>query len=102
MSISKAIQVIVEQTRELGHQYDAEINRQQQTTPRIIDGFAFSDIKRKLTHYALELSIREWSVTKRMTDNIEEGKEDEFEFDPDKGCTLGCELPARYSLPCRH
>jgi hypothetical protein len=53
-------------------------------------------------HYALELSIPEWSATKRMADNIKEGKEEEFEFDPNVGCTFGCELPARYSLPCRH
>jgi len=37
-----------------------------------------------------------------MLDDIEEGKEEEFEFDPDKGCTFSCELPARYRLPCRH
>jgi hypothetical protein len=32
----------------------------------------------------------------------EEKEKEEFEFDLDKGCTFGCELPARYSLPCRH
>jgi hypothetical protein len=37
-----------------------------------------------------------------MADNIEEGKEEEVEFDLDVGCTLSCELPVRYSLPCRH
>jgi hypothetical protein len=31
MPISKAIQIIVEQTKELGRQYDAEINRQRRT-----------------------------------------------------------------------
>src|ERR1700734_3498404 len=93
--ISQAIQTIVEQTKELGRQYDAEINQQQRTTPRILDNTAFSAVKKRLTHYALELSIPEWSATKRMADNIEEGKEEEFEFDPNVGCTFGCELPAR-------
>jgi hypothetical protein len=102
MPISKAIQVIVEQTCELGRQYDAEINRQRRTTPRILDGAAFFAVKRKLTQYALELSIWEWSATKRMADDIKGGKEEEFEFNLDKGCTFGCELPARYGLPCRH
>jgi hypothetical protein len=37
-----------------------------------------------------------------MADDIEEGKEEEFEFDPDEGCTFGCELPIRFCLPCRH
>jgi hypothetical protein len=59
-------------------------------------------VKRKLTLYALELSMREWSTTKRMADEIDEGMEEEFEFDLDEGCTFGCELPVRYGLPCRH
>jgi hypothetical protein len=37
-----------------------------------------------------------------MLDDIEEGEEEEFEFDPNEGCTSGYELPARYCLPCRH
>ena len=45
--------------------------------------------------------MKEWSATKRMADEIENGEE-EFEFDLDKGCTFGCELPARYGLPCKH
>jgi hypothetical protein len=100
--ISQAIQTIVEQTKELGRIYDVEINRQRRTTPRILDNTAFATVKKKLTHYALELCIPEWSATKRMADSIEEGKEDEFEFDPSIGCTFGCELPARYGLPCKH
>ncbi len=46
--------------------------------------------------------MREWMETKKMVDRIEEGKEEEFEFDIDKGCSFGCELPARYCLPCKH
>jgi len=100
--ISQAVHTIVKQTKELGRRYNAEINRQQRTTLRILDNAAFSTIKKKLTHYALELSIPEWSATKRMADNIEEGKEEEFKFDPNEGCKFGCELLARYYLPCRH
>lgn len=37
-----------------------------------------------------------------MADDIEEGKEEEFKFDLDMGCSFGCELPARFGLPCRH
>ena len=59
-------------------------------------------MKKKLTYYALELTILKWSATKRMADNIKEGKEEEFEFDLDIGCTFSCELLARYSLPCRY
>lgn len=49
-------------------------------------------------HYALELSILEWSTTKRMADDIEEGKEGDFEFNPKKGCTLGCEFASKILL----
>jgi hypothetical protein len=58
---------------------------------------------RKLTRYALNLTMTEWSATKRIADDIEEGKEDEFKFDLDsaEGCTFGYELPARYSLLMR-
>ena len=70
--------------------------------PRILDRTTFSLVKKKLTHYALDLSIREWSTTKKMADEIEAGKEEEFDFDLDVGCTFGCELPSRYSLPYRH
>ena len=62
MPISKAIQAIVEQTKELGRLYDAEINDQRRTTPRVLDEAAFSSIKRKVTRYALDLMIREWQT----------------------------------------
>jgi hypothetical protein len=87
--MSKAIRVMVEQTKELGCLYDAEINQQRRNTPRILDEAAFVTVKRKLTRYALDLAIREWSATKKMADDIEDGKEYWFEFDPMKGCTFG-------------
>jgi hypothetical protein len=37
-----------------------------------------------------------------MADEIEAGDVEEFDFDLDEGCTFGCELLARFSLPCRH
>jgi hypothetical protein len=37
-----------------------------------------------------------------MVDDIEEGKEEEFEFDPNKGCTFSYELPIRFYLPYKH
>jgi hypothetical protein len=71
-------------------------------TMQILNNAAFSAAKKKLMHYALELSIPEWSATKRMADDIKEGKEEEFNFDPDKGWKFGFKLPSRYCLPCRH
>jgi hypothetical protein len=88
--------------RLLGRQYDADINQQRRTTPRLLDLTAFSVVKLKLTHYALKLTSWEWSATKQLADDIEDGKEEEFQLDPDVGCSFGCELPARFNLPCRH
>jgi len=102
LPVSRAIQIILDQTQLLGREYDADINQQRRTTPRLLDFRAFSAVKSQLTHYALELTSREWSATKQMADDIEEGKEEEFEFDPDIGCSFGCELPVRFGLPCRH
>ena len=100
--VLKAIMIILDQTKLLGRQYDDDINQQQRTTPQLLNLAAFSAVKSKLTHYVLKLSSREWSVTKKMANDIEEGKEEEFEFDLYVGCTFGCELPARFGLPCRH
>jgi hypothetical protein len=100
--VSRAIQVILDQTRLLGRQYDADINQQRRTTPRLLDLTAFSVVKLKLTHYALKLTSWEWSATKQLADDIEDGKEEEFQLDPDVGFSFGCELPARFNLPCRH
>jgi hypothetical protein len=53
-------------------------------------------------HYAIKLASAEWSATKQLADDIEDGKEEEFELDPEVGCLFGCELPIRFGLPCRH
>jgi hypothetical protein len=102
LPVSRAIQTILDQTRRLGREYDADINQQRRTTPRLLDMTAFSAVKSKLTHYALELASAEWSATKQLADDIEDGKEEEFKLDPDVGCSFGCELPIRFGLPCRH
>ena len=100
--VLRAIQIIQDHTRRLGCEYDADINQQRRTTLRLLDMTAFSTVKSKLTYYALDLASAEWSATKQLADDIEDGKEEEFELDPDVGCSFGCELPIRYGLPCRH
>jgi hypothetical protein len=42
--------------------------------PRLLDSTAFSVVKLKLTHYALELLSREWSTTKKIADYKREEK----------------------------
>ena len=62
--MSRAIQIILDQTQRLGREYNADINQQQRTMPRLLDITAFSAVKSKLTHYALKLAFAEWFVTK--------------------------------------
>ena len=82
MPISNLFKSFVGQIKELRGLYDTEVNRQRRTTPRILNEVAFTTIERKLTRYVLDLAIREWSTAKKMADDIEDGKEDEFEFAP--------------------
>jgi hypothetical protein len=101
LSLSKAIRTISEKMADLGRQYDAEINRNRVTLPRLLDRAGFSQIGKKLTHYTLEIAMREWSAAKRLADNIQTGQE-ELDFEPKKACLKGCTAPARYGIPCQH
>ena len=98
--LSKAIQTIVGQTKQLGHEYNARINCNQKSRPRLLDKAAFAEVGYKLTHYASKLVMLEWSATKLIADHIEEGKEPRI--DTQIGCQFKCQLPLRYCLPCKH
>lgn len=74
-------------------------NSEQQITLQNLDRVAFAIVKQKLTKYILELSSQEQSAKKRIANDIEEGKEEEFDFDVDQGCTFRCKLPTRFGLP---
>jgi hypothetical protein len=73
----------------------------------LLDKDVFLLVGEFITHYALDISIWEWSTTKRLEDQI---IEDEMAFDRiyklpftlGLECKLGYELPLRYSLPCKH
>ena len=70
--------------------------------PRLLDQRAFATVGDKITGYALDLAIKEWSATKIMADNIKKDQLKELHFILGTECKLGCELPLRYSLPCKH
>ena len=54
-------------------------------------------------HYALDLIMTKWSNTKIMGLAIKVGEEEAFDFDLENPrYPLACELPLRYSLPCKH
>jgi hypothetical protein len=68
LPISKAVQIITAQTAQLGRKYDAEINRNRRSLPRLLNKRAFSIASSMLTHYALGMIMREWSATKLLGD----------------------------------
>jgi hypothetical protein len=75
--------------------------------PRLLDQKAFALVADKITRYALDKAISEWSLTKRLEDHMldEENSFDgifELPFTPGSECKEGCELPLRYGLPCKH
>jgi hypothetical protein len=82
------------------------VNRERNFRPRLLDLDAFSKVADLLTHYSLNLVITEWSNIKIMGIAIEAGEEEAVDFNLESGsgstCPLACELPLRYSLPCKH
>lgn len=99
MPIGKAIRAIVETTADLGRKYDAEINCNRRSSPRLMDRRAFALAGQKLTYYAIELTMCELSAAKRLADDVVEGLV--LDFEPKTKCKRGCQGPLRYSLPCR-
>ena len=88
MPIGKAVYAIVEKTADLGRKYDVEINRNRRSSPRLMDRRAFALTGQKLTHYAIELTMRELSAAKRLVDDIAEGLV--LDFKPKTECTKRC------------
>jgi len=94
------VHTIADQTADLGRKYDAEINRNQRSLPRLLDKAAFAVVGDKLMHYALDIAMREWSATKILKDYIEDRQL--LDFEPRTECKSACELPIRFGLLCRH
>lgn len=83
-----AICAIAEKTADLGCKYDAEINRNRRSSPRLMDNLAFALVGQKLTYYAIEITMRELSAAKRLADDVVEGLE--VDFEPKKMFTKEC------------
>ena len=103
LQLHKAVEHLVQDLEPLLSVHYNLVNRQRNSRPRLLDLDAFSKVGDLLTHYCLDLMMTEWSNTKIMGLAIEAGEEEAFDFDPENPrCSLACELPLRYSLPCKH
>ena len=67
----------------------------------MLDQVAFVNVGPMLTHYALNIAMKEWSIAKRLADHIKEGKE-ELDFELFANYTKGCNALVWYSIPCQH
>jgi hypothetical protein len=74
LSLSKAVQIIVDQTKEIGHIHNNEINWNWRALPWLLDQEAFAYIEHMLMHYALDIVMCEWSASEVIADHIEKGK----------------------------
>ena len=103
LQVHKAVEHLVQDLEPLLSVHYNLVNRQRNSRPRLLDLDAFSEVGDLLTHYCLNLMMTEWSNTKIIGLAIEAGEEEAFDFDPENPrCPLACELPLRYSLPCKH
>ena len=103
LQLHKAVEHLVQDLEPLLSIHYNLINRQRNSRPRLLDLDAFSEVADLLTHFALDLLMTEWSNTKTMGLAIEMGEEETFNCDLENPeCPLTCELPLRYSLPCKH
>ena len=103
LQLHKAVEHLVQDLEPLLSVHYNLVNRQWNSRPRLLDLDAFSEVGDLLTHYCLDLMMTEWSNTKIMGLAIEAGEEEAFDFDLENPrCPLACELPLRYSLPCKH
>jgi hypothetical protein len=71
LPLSKAVRIIANQTADLGRKYDARINRDRRSLPRLLDRKAFAIVGDKITGYALDRAMKEcllqksWQTTSR-------------------------------------
>jgi hypothetical protein len=102
LTVSAAVEALVERTSQLAEQYNERINKDRKNLPVIMDKRAFKIVKSLLTHYAIKLVNMEYIQAKELSDQIDRGEECLFVLDKAIGCTFGCQLPARFRLPCKH
>ena len=98
--VARAIELISERIKKLPKEYDARINKERISFPRLIDKEFFQLCIRRFTHYCLKMAMVELAQAKLMLDELEKA-EKAFKFDTEIGCQLFCQLPLRFGIPCK-
>lgn len=86
---------------EMARKHEDTINRQRRNAPLLImDKLLFKEIKRKITHEALNLLLREWISAGKLVEELISSHEPAPNIDQDTG-KKECALPIQYGLPCK-
>ena len=97
VSVRKLQDVVIEMARN----HKGTINRQRQNAPLLIaDKPLFKEIKRKITHEALNLLLREWISARKHVEDPTISNEPLPNIQQNT-CRKECSLPIQYGLPCK-
>lgn len=78
-----------------------QINRQRRNAHFLVnDKPAFKEIKRKITHEALNLLLREWIAAGKLAEELENSDRPCPDIENDT-CKLECTLLIQFGLPCK-
>ncbi|KJZ69110.1 hypothetical protein HIM_11500 [Hirsutella minnesotensis 3608] len=105
LPLQVACQKLAQSLKKLSHKITDDENRSRIDVPRLLDRPAFQQLIGKVPHYVLGKLAPEWEAAKalRWMQGTELEKEREtLSASSQPGCPFSCELPSRYSLPCRH
>ncbi|KAL6405702.1 hypothetical protein AUP68_10838 [Ilyonectria robusta] len=105
LPLQTSCQKLAESLKKLTKKITGEEDRSRADVPRLLDRAAFQHLIGRVPHYVLSMVAPEWEAAKalRWRQNRELEKECEALSALNKpGCPFACELPLRYSLPCRH
>ncbi|KAH7231231.1 uncharacterized protein BKA55DRAFT_696126 [Fusarium redolens] len=105
LPLQTSCQKLAKSLKKLTKKITGEEDRSRADVPRLLDRAAFQHLIGRVPHYVLSMVAPEWEAAKalRWRQNRELEKErDALSALNKPGCPFACELPLRYSLPCRH
>ncbi|RKK88928.1 hypothetical protein BFJ68_g16837 [Fusarium oxysporum] len=105
LPLQTSCQKLAESLKKLTKKITGGEDRSRADVPRLLDRAAFQHLIGRVPHYVLSMVAPEWEAAKalRWRQNRELEKErDALSALNKPGCPFACELPLRYSLPCRH
>ena len=98
ISIQDDVRKIMKKMQNMFIDRKAIFNNQRHKVPRLMNQKIFARIRSLITHETIDLIIREWNLIKKWALEVKRGNEQVFSGN---GCSLNCDLPMQYKLPCK-